>query len=433
MDILETLGRLEDLVSPYGVVSRVWPRRPAPGLPELNIHLASVGSAAAYHEGFTQGRPVRSVHGSGLDLGDANTARLIAIAEAAERYASGDAMGEPVRWARAAELEGAVIDAASIPRCSARELALPGCPLPPLDPEAVIRWVRGTDLVSGEPTWVPAVMAAYGLSTITAAERFWYRISTGYAVHTDPVEALVRGLCEVIERDAVAVTWLQRLPLPLVGDQKRSSLLEDVLAWSERHFVDTYLFDATSNLGVPTVYCLQVAQFDAKMRQAVSCATGRTIASAAESALLEALRYRLPGLELPDAKDPGDFSDITDGAAYMGRPEHAEAFDFLVAGAHLRIAPPPPALPEHSAEALAQITGNLAANGMRAIAVDRTPRELAVAGLTAVCIVVPELQPMSLLPRARYLGHPRLYEAPRLMGFPSYPEEELNPWPQPFA
>jgi ribosomal protein S12 methylthiotransferase accessory factor len=69
---------------------------------------------------------------------------------------------------------------------------------------------------------------------------------------------------------------------------------------------------------------------------------------------------------------------------------------------------------------------------MCAIAVDRTPRELADVGLTAVNVVIPDLQPMSLRPLAQYRAHPRLYEAPVLMGYSSRSEEELNPWPQPF-
>ena len=35
--------------------------------------------------------------------------------------------------------------------------------------------------------------------------------------------------------------------------------------------------------------------------------------------------------------------------------------------------------------------------------------------------------------RARFLGHPRLYEAPARMGYPTRSEAELNAWPQAFA
>ena len=425
--------RLDSLVSPYGVVSRVRRRRPARGLGSVHVWVASAGLGSSQH-GHARAFPAGQLVGAGLHGHDPERAQLVAIAEAAERYAAGDFLGEPVRWARARDLDGAVIGPESVPRCSAAELASSGCPLTALTGDAVIRWVRGIDLASGEPVWLPAIMACYGLRDIRPAERFWYRISTGYAVHTDPGEAVVRGLCEVIERDAIALTWLQRLPLPPLPGHGRSDLTGELLVWCERHFVRTYLFDATTDMEVPTVYCLQVAEFDTSMRQAVSCATGRTIAAAAEKALLEVLRYRLPGMEPPETPpDRSQFRDITHGAAFMGRPQMAPAFGFLTDGEGRRTAPPRPRLPGEPSRALDAIMATLAGKGMRAVVVDRTPRELADAGLTAVCVVVPGLQPMSLHPLAQYRGHPRLYEAPGTMGYPSVSEEGLNSWPQPFA
>lgn len=429
-----TLDRIEALVSPYGIVSHVRPRRPARGLYSVRPWVAQLGSGLSERSGDFALPPDIGHKGAGLDPDDQQRSRLIAIAEAAERYAGGDFLGDTTRWARADELDGVVVDLASVPACSARELAAGGCPLSAVDPDAVIRWVRGTDLASGEPVWVPAVMACYRLRNPRPGERFWYRISTGYSVHTDPAEAALRGLCEVIERDAVALTWLQRLPLPLLSTQHRSVFAEETLSWCERHFVETFLFDATTDVGVPTVYCVQIAEFDTAMRQVVSCGTGRTITAAADKALLEVMRQRLPvsGL-LQVREDFRDFSGITDGAAYMGRPRMAFAFGFLTSGSNARVAPIRPPLPDDPAGAVGAITATLAARGMRAIAVDRTPRELADTGLTAVCVVVPALQPMSLHPLAQYRAHPRLYEAPALMGYPSATEEELNPWPQPFA
>lgn len=216
-----------------------------------------------------------------------------------------------------------------------------------------------------------------------------------------------------------------------VSAEVRSSVIDYLLDWSDRHFVQTYLLDATTDLGIPTVYCLQVAEFDACMRQAVACATARTITLAAEKALLEVIRTRLPGPEVIAPDDLRDFSSVGDGAAYMGRAEIVPAFHFLTASAHRQLAPPRSVLPEDATQALGAITSALADRGMRAIAVDRTPRELVDVGITAVC--VPGVAAHSLLPLAQYRAHPRLYQAPLRMGYRSLPAEELNPWPQPFA
>ena len=50
-----------------------------------------------------------------------------------------------------------------------------------------------------------------------------------------------------------------------------------------------------------------------------------------------------------------------------------------------------------------------------------------------VKVLVPGLMPVSFDQHARYLAHPRLYEAPARMGHPVTPEADLNPLPQPFA
>jgi ribosomal protein S12 methylthiotransferase accessory factor len=53
--------------------------------------------------------------------------------------------------------------------------------------------------------------------------------------------------------------------------------------------------------------------------------------------------------------------------------------------------------------------------------------------MNVVRAIVPGLQPLTFHYRARFLGHPRLYQAPARMGYPTRLEAELNAWPQPFA
>jgi ribosomal protein S12 methylthiotransferase accessory factor len=434
------LERLETLVSPFGVVADVHLIPVSRIFGDTSFIGASFGHGLP-HPGTRRvsdidqlRRPDRLkplTDGFGRAL-DAEDARLTAIAEAAERYSASD-FQEPVVWAAFRDLDGPALDVGRIPRCSPTELAAPGCPLSTLDPDTPIRWIRGTDLHTGGQTWIPAVMAYYGLRDVVPAERFWFGISTGYAVHSDPVEALVRGICEVIERDAIAVTWLQKLTLPVVPTNYLSDQTRRLLALGRRHFVDSYLFDATTDVGVPTVFCLSIAPYDAQYSQVASCATARSLSSAAQKAFTDVCFCRPRTYPAdPPPEDFRDFRSLTDTARYMAAPNRAEAFSFLVEGARGRVAPERPELPESAREMLAWLVTALSGKGMQVIAVDRTTRELAAVGLTAVNVIIPDLQPMTLLPLAQYRAHPRLYSAPVLMGYPSLTEEELNPWPMPF-
>jgi ribosomal protein S12 methylthiotransferase accessory factor len=288
-------------------------------------------------------------------------------------------------------------------------------------------------LISGGPIWVPAVMACYRLVGAMESERFWYRISTGFSIHTDPFEAIVGGICELAERDLNAIMWLQRLQLPSVPSDRVSETARVLLGWSTEHFINTYLFDGTTDIGVPTVYCVQIAQHDVHARQVVGAGTARDMATAAEKALMEAIAARsVFHSESPVRTEFSEFREIDDGARYMGRPEMASAFDFLINGAESRIGPERPTLPDDPAEALACLIQRLSLLDMQAIAVDRTSAELRAAGLSAVSIIIPDLQPMTLHPLAQYRAHRRLYELPMLMGHASHSEENLNSCPQPF-
>ncbi len=433
VDHAQVLERLESLVTPFGpiAVTRKHPSdaRKAPG--GLVSISAVVGSGVP-------GRPVRDgtaktlKTAGGRSIDDPDLARLIAIAEGAERYSAADFLGEPRVLARPDELPGAFLDMSTVPRCSDREYSVLKCPLRPFDPAIPIRWVQGINLISGELTWLPAVMACYGLNNALPSERFWFRISTGFAVHTDPLEAILGGICEVIERDLNALVWLQRLELPLIPDHLHTKPSERMLEWAADHFIDTYLFDGTTDIAVPVAYCLQIAEHDPKARQIVGASTGRDLASAAEKALLEAATAR-PVLSQTEVHDDySEFSDVGDGARYMARPEMAYAFDFMLRDAAHRPAVERPPLPDTAADALRAVLNTFRSKDMPVFAVDRTSREVASAGLTAVNIIVPGLQPMSMLPLAQYKGHSRLYEAPGLMGHPAHQEEDLNPWPQPF-
>lgn len=421
---------LARLVSPVGLVSGIKSGFPLRGCPRVCAAKASVGSGFpdVTREGWD------GSDGASRVLDDVELSYVVATAEAAERYMGRIDFDEPV-WGTADELPGDVMDMNRIPRLSERELAHEHCSIRHYDPKSRIRWTRGLNLMTGKSTWVPLVMACYGVPAHDE-ERFVYRISTGFSVHSDPYAAILGGVMEIVERDAIALTWLQKLPLPPLSPECITADARELLDWAERHFLPTRLFNATLDLGIPTVYAFQIAPHDPAVRQIIGAGTGHTLEEAAQRCLLELLTsrqcYHSDG-ELPEADAFADFA-VLDGARVMARPEQGEAFSFLTDDLESRrpsaAADPLPGAP---AQALAEVLRRLEAAQMHAYVVDRTTRELEVAGLTGVAVIVPELHPMSLDPLLQFRGHPRLALAPKLMGFESLPEEEQNPWPIPFT
>jgi ribosomal protein S12 methylthiotransferase accessory factor len=433
------LERLDDLVSPLGgVVARTRLLGTLRGDPSYAVAAAELGDLAATwpehrrrHDGETT-RGGTDGAGSGLEEG---LATRIAVAEALERYSASTYRDEQFVWASARELGDDALDLASLPRCSTTELADEGCPVCPADPRAPIRWVRGLRLSDLRPTLIPAILCYLHVNPRSVGERFTLPISTGHAAHSDPVAAIVSGLCEVIERDAIAITWLQMLKLPRLRLDARDDDLSEALRRRERAHVQAHLFDATTDLGVPTVYLLELAPHNPRVAQLVMCATHLDPMSAVVKVLREAASSRI-ALNLPreTPEHAADFTRVHHGAVRMGRPEEREAFRFLESSSSERSLSELPRLATGSAQAdLAVLLARLRAAGMEAYAIDLTTDEALRVGFRVVRVLVPALQPLSFHHRARFLAHPRLYDAPRQMGHPVRDEPELNGHPQPFA
>ncbi|MFE9335617.1 YcaO-like family protein [Streptomyces sp. NPDC007063] len=442
-----SLRRMGDLVSPYGLVSGAVRLPGSPGDPEFPIFTASLGDPGHVltgHEDWDLGAEHGNFDGAGGDL-SADRAALLAVAESLERYSSCARDTGRCRWATAAELGDEAVPLDSWPRLSAAELAAGGHGLVGPDPDAPMRWVRGWSFTRRRPVWVPAVHVWLKNPPESRGERVSHPVSTGCAVHTDPTAAVVNGLLEVVERDSIALTWLQRLRLP------RLTVETEALSPRQRAFVRraanphvrTRFFDATTDLGIPVIYGVQLADDDPELAQVVAATCdpdpGDAVAKLHREAasLRIALRHHITNQARGGR--PGDDAeqlvDVVGGAAQAGPRSARDRFAFLLEGE--REERPLTALPRPAAtdprSVLDWLLERLHARGCEVIAVDLTTDEARQAGATAVRVAVPQLMPLSFVHRARYLGHPRLYEAPRAMGHPVLSEDEITRLPQPFA
>jgi ribosomal protein S12 methylthiotransferase accessory factor len=426
------------LVQPYvGLIDGVRFLPLQMGEPEIEVAAANLGNVSMVHPIVATGpRP----GGAGSDI-NPELAWLRAVVEAAERYACMVFSERDAVIATALDLGSSdALDLDELPRCSAAEYKDPKCPLIPPRKDVPIRWVRGYSLVHQRERLVPAVMTHLHLHSWDA-ERFWLQISTGVAAHTSLTAALVSAICESIERDAVALMWLGRLPLPKIeytcpGSSAARAIFDRVDASGIR-FCD---FEATTNLRIPTVFSVQLAPKHPYCSLSVSCATALDPAQAQLKAMREACSARLI-LNKPEdiPASVADFYDITHGAHYFGLGGHQADFDFLLngRGPTTTIAamntPELPAPGEIDSARLGFLLKRLQDLGMDAIAVDLSTDELRDAGLWVVRVIIPQLMPISFVHRARYLGTPRLYDYVGCFHHGAFTEANVNPAPLPFA
>ncbi|WKX10316.1 YcaO-like family protein [Streptomyces sp. NL15-2K] len=432
---------MEKLVSPFGVLASAQPiDYTLPGEPKFAAFHSNAGwplrlpldSFRRIEEPVERSLFNKRHGGSGSALSP-DHARLVALAEAAERYSCALPVEDAMFWATAAELGPDALELADLPRLSDEEYDTAGQQLrPPVDTEP-IRWTAAWSVTRERRVYIPAVLAWTSLQPAHQAERITYPISTGYAVHTDLRAALSNALCECVERDAAAVLWLRRLPLPQVELDEVGPEPAAVLAQRRRSLLpDPLIFDATTELGIPTLYSLDVTPHNRKAAAAVAAATDPDPDRSLAKVLREGATCRT-GLNRNTTRPriPTGKHDVAGGALWMGQPDKLPEFDFLVTTPRRRRFSEIPRLP--TADSFLTLCERLREHEMEVIAVEITPDDLRTVGLHSVRVIVPRLVPLTFDFNTRFLGHPRIWDADSRLGYPECGKNGVNPNPQPLA
>jgi ribosomal protein S12 methylthiotransferase accessory factor len=184
------------------------------------------------------GRSLSTQQGKGLTP---LAAKVSALMESLETWTA-EHIALPIVRGSARQLRGRTVDVRKLPRPRGR-----------LDLDARWRWVEGRDLATDTPVLVP--LEAITLDTVFTKPPIFDVSSNGLASGNVLVEAIVHGLCEVIERDAEAA-WRRagsdrRLVLDSIADPSCRALIEQITAAGARVFV----WDLGGDTGVPAIGC----------------------------------------------------------------------------------------------------------------------------------------------------------------------------------
>jgi len=171
------------------------------------------------------GRSLSTQQGKGLTP---EAARISALMESLETYTAEQASATERGSYRSLAKKRRVVDVRKLPRPRGR-----------LDLDAVWSWIEGWDLVREEPVLVP--LECVTLDTTFSRPPVFDISSNGLASGNVLVEAIVHGLCEVLERDAEAA-WRRgggdrRLVLDTISDGACRALIERITRTGARVFV----------------------------------------------------------------------------------------------------------------------------------------------------------------------------------------------------
>lgn len=255
--------------------------------------------------------------GKGLDL---EAAKASALMEAVETYHA-EHVTAPLRLASFEELryEHDLVDPLRLPLC--RQSAY--------HPERRLLWIEGRDLVSGRSLWVPyeLVHTDYTLPPPSGSGCF-LASSNGLASGSHRLEAIGHAICELVERDAVALfnrlseeqRAARRLDLDSVAEPDCREVIERCRAAG----MALAVFDATSDIGIATFVCLLAEEH----RQAPRLLDGVAIGSGCHpEPAIALLRAITEAAQIRLAYISGARDDLPDGAYDRSDPTGHAADD----------------------------------------------------------------------------------------------------------
>jgi YcaO-like protein with predicted kinase domain len=208
-------------------------------------------------------RSLSVAQGKGVDLAAAKVSALMESIE--QHHAEHDRLD--VRWRSHAELQAAhepVVDPDLLPRLEAGGDAATGARAEAgrtsFDRHRKILWTLAHGLANDFRCWVPHELVHLDFTLpLPPGSGHFLGGSNGLASGNHPLEAAVHGLTELVERDALALLYRRG-----AAEQQRrridpAGITDEVGRWLlgrfERAGVAVAIWDATSDLGIPTILC----------------------------------------------------------------------------------------------------------------------------------------------------------------------------------
>ena len=367
-----------------------------------------------------------------------------AIGEAVERYCSAIFDYRDLVLAPYDELTERAVPPEQFALYSEAQHAAGTLPWRPFRRDSPVCWARGTSLTTGEPTLVPASMVYVPFHFLRSRPDtpIGQPISTGMACGVSWDDAVLSGLCEVIERDAFTITWQARMSRPHLDRDTLPPSVLDLIGRYEAVGLRIELMDITTDVSVPTVLAFAIGDAPTSPAVTVAAATDPDYEIAAIKTLEELAHTRKFSRQLlqctpPVASDPEHgHPEVVDQRTHLRfyGPQESRAFaEFAWAAAERRAFPGLEGIPPSTDVALAETVAAVAACGLEPVAVELTTPDIRELGLRVARVVVPGMNPLFMGHHNRSLGGERLYTVPQLLGHEGLERGGPdNPYPHPF-
>ncbi|OGZ96707.1 MAG: hypothetical protein A3I44_00340 [Candidatus Sungbacteria bacterium RIFCSPLOWO2_02_FULL_51_17] len=307
-----------------------------------------------------------------------------------------------------------------------------------VDESSIFSWTECRALHTGRRHLIPAHLVY--LRFRRAGEPFIRQAtSSGAAAGTSFEMAMYNGICEAVERDAFMIHWLNRITPPRIDPESvTAGSIRALLELCRKYNIDIHLLDLTTDLGIPVIGAAIRDNTPGRPVVHVSARCDLDSEAALRTVILDVLRVghqqSVSGEQILAVREKGtDLPGLEERRVYWCDRRQEGKANFFLRGARISFV--------HSsyagagmAEKFRRIKNVFMEHGYQVFYKDITTAAAQKAGLTVIMSLAPNLYPLYLNERYRYLGVRRLFDAPVRMGALSSPkkEDEMNDTPHPF-
>jgi ribosomal protein S12 methylthiotransferase accessory factor len=358
-----------------------------------------------------------------------------AIGEAVERYSAGFVPYEQVTLQPYSFVADHAISPRSLTLYDDDQYQQPTFGYKPVGDDTPIGWVEAHSLTHHVSKLVPAFAVYQPYQSIYDEPAVFQQVTTGLACGNTLEEAILSAICEVVERDAAMLMWLQRRRLPNVvltaGSRNLAAAALDSFGWHARY---VRILDATTDWGIPSYVTVWDGPIGKERGGIFSSCSSLSAERAIAGALTELAQCLMWASSLIDRRkalpDPltESITEIEEHVLWPLRPTARPSFQFALSSV---LGTTPDEHPKFGCadvlEAIQTCVGMIGAQGYEVLVVDVTSPDIRESGLHVVRVIIPGAQPLFF-----GTGMHRVSERGRHNYYPARVSEEINFHPHPF-
>lgn len=257
-----------------------------------------------------------------------------------------------------------------------------------------LRWIQGKNERNDTEVLIPA-QAVYVDFPFEDEPILRPRISTGAATHESREEALYNGILENIERDSYMISYLSNRDLAKVDLTKNFSKIYE---YFKRYLLDLYVFDTTTDLGIPSFMCLNIDKTGIGPAVSVGLKSSLNAKKAIEGCIKESqqvrqwIRHLWRENNFPEINSPEEIKSIEDRGFYWYPKNRIGQLENLINSSNIQ------ELTELKSPIRSnqELVRHLHSKGIETYSVDIAHPFITEAGFFVIKTIQPQLHPLFL-------------------------------------